>query len=91
MFDTDTDQVLSRIATANRTCAIWIGLGDAHGNGGGEQTGDMHIAVYDFGVDLMFVANASPDGEQLAYDSTFVQFTMSKLWQTLPTWLSTEL
>ena len=162
MFDADTDQVLSRIATANRTCAIWIGLGDAHGNGGGgsfkaisysnqlvniyndvnypnytnhdkyenlvfinkhvqpsdepcmndclhdiygsvtglntfqyitalEQTGDMHIAVYDFGVDLMFVANASPDGKQLAYDSTFVQFTMSKLWQNLPTGLSTEL
>ena len=35
MFDRDTDQVLSRIATANRTCAIWIGVGDAHGNGGG--------------------------------------------------------
>lgn len=35
MFDKDTDQVLSRIATANRTCAIWIGVGDAHGNGGG--------------------------------------------------------
>ena len=34
MFDKDTDQVLSRIATANRTCAIWIGVGDAHGNGG---------------------------------------------------------
>jgi hypothetical protein len=35
MFDRDSDQVLSRIASANRTCAIWIGLGDAHGNGGG--------------------------------------------------------
>jgi hypothetical protein len=35
MFDRDSDQVLSRIATANRTCAIWIGLGDAQGNGGG--------------------------------------------------------
>jgi hypothetical protein len=28
-FDVDTDQALSRIATANRTCSIWIGLGDA--------------------------------------------------------------
>jgi len=35
MFDKDSDQVLSRIATANRTCSIWIGVGDAHGNGGG--------------------------------------------------------
>ena len=35
MFDKDHDQVLSRIATANRTCAIWIGVGDDHGNGGG--------------------------------------------------------
>ena len=35
MFDTDTDQVLSRIASANRTCSIWIGVGDARGNGGG--------------------------------------------------------
>ena len=35
MFDIDTDQVLSRIASANRTCSIWIGVGDAHGNGGG--------------------------------------------------------
>jgi hypothetical protein len=29
-FDMDTDQALSRIATANRTCAIWIGLGDEY-------------------------------------------------------------
>ena len=35
MFDGDTDAVLSRIASANRTCSIWIGVGDAHGNGGG--------------------------------------------------------
>ena len=35
MFDADTDAVLSRIASANRTCSIWIGVGDAHGNGGG--------------------------------------------------------
>lgn len=182
MFDKDTDQVLSRIATANRTCAIWIGVGDAHGNGGGgsfkavayssqlvsifndvnypsyvrilprenlddprlrrhpsrtppppctpnqqpnhdlfknlvfinkhvqpssepcmndllhsiyssvtglatlqyvtalEQTGDMHIMVIDFGADKVYVANASPDGTELAYDATFVEFTMSALW-----------
>ncbi len=35
MFDADTDAVLSRIASANRTCSIWIGVGDVHGNGGG--------------------------------------------------------
>lgn len=162
MFDQDTDQVLSRIATANRTCAIWIGLGDSHGNGGGgsfkavsysnqlvniyndvnfpnytnhdkyknlvfinkhvqpsdepcmndcllaidgnvtglntfqyvtalEQTGDMHIAVYDWGADSLYVANASPDGKQLAYDATFVQFTMSDLWNKEPSHLSSEL
>ena len=151
MFDLDTDAVLSRIATANRTCAIWIGVGDAHGNGGGgsfkavaysnqqvsifndanfpaypnhdlfrnlvfinkhvqpssepcmndllhsiyssidglntfqyvtalERTGDMHIAVFDFGADKLYLSNASPDGNELAYDATFVEFTMSTLW-----------
>jgi hypothetical protein len=161
MFDRDTDQVLSRIATANRTCAIWIGVGDANGNGGGgsfkavaysnqlvniyndvnfpaypnhdlfknlvfinkhvqpssepcmndllhsiyssvtglatlqyvtalEQTGDMHIAVFDWGVDKLYVANASPDGTQLAYDATFVEFTMSALWAELPAGLHDE-
>jgi hypothetical protein len=162
MFDLDTDQVLSRIATANRTCAIWIGVGDAHGNGNIgsfkaisyssqivsiyndvnfpnytnhdkyknllfinkhvqpsdepcmndclkaiysnisglntfqyvtalEQTGDMHIAVYDFGADKLHVANASPDGTQLAYDATFVEFTMSKMWEVMPSGLTEEL
>ena len=33
-YDADTDAALSRMATANRTCAVWLGLGDAHGNGG---------------------------------------------------------
>jgi len=155
MFDLDTDMVLSRIASANRTCAIWIGVGDAHGNGGGgsfkavayshttvsiyndvngptypnhdrakglvfinkhvqpssepcmndalksvyssitglltlqyitalEQTGDMHIAVMDWGSDALYVANASPDGTQLAYDATFVEFKMSALWAMPP-------
>ena len=45
MFDKDTDQVLSRIATANRTCSIWIGVGDAHGNGGG---GSFKAVAYSF-------------------------------------------
>lgn len=31
-FDADTDQALSRMASANRTCAIWIGLGDKSNN-----------------------------------------------------------
>jgi hypothetical protein len=34
-YDMDTDAALSRMATANRTCAVWLGVGDAHGNGGG--------------------------------------------------------
>ena len=33
-FDADTDAALARVASANRTCAIRIDLGDAHGNGG---------------------------------------------------------
>ena len=49
-----------------------------------EQTGDMHIAVFDFGADKLYVSNASPDGKQLAYDATFVEFTMSALWAEPP-------
>jgi hypothetical protein len=49
-----------------------------------EQTGDMHIAIFDFGADALYVANASPDGTQLAYDATFVGFSMSALWQEPP-------
>lgn len=49
-----------------------------------EQTGDMHIAVFDFGADRLFVANAAPGGAQLAYDATFVEFTMSSLWAEPP-------
>ena len=149
MFDSDADAVLSRLATANRTCAIWIGVGDAHGNGGGgsfkavayshdsltifndanfpvypnhdrykdllfinkhvqpssepcmndlmkwgygafdasvvaavtalEATGDMHVAIFDFGHDILLVSNASPDATQLAYQAPFVSFSMSTL------------
>ena len=49
-----------------------------------ERTGDMHIAVFDFGADRLYVANASPDGAQLAYDATFVELTMSALWAEQP-------
>ncbi len=49
-----------------------------------EQTGDMHIAVFDFGADALYVANASPDGTQLAYDATFVSFSLSELWAEPP-------
>ena len=49
-----------------------------------EKTGDMHIAVFDFGADVLYVSNASPDGTQLAYDATFVSFTMSALWAEPP-------
>ena len=49
-----------------------------------EQTGDMHIAVFDFGADKLFVANAAPGGAQLAYDATFVEFSMSALWAEPP-------
>jgi hypothetical protein len=30
--DIDTDQALSRVATANRTCAIWLGIADRDNN-----------------------------------------------------------
>jgi hypothetical protein len=55
-----------------------------------EQTGDMHIAVMDFGADALYVANASPDGSQLAYDATFVSFSMSALWAEPPAGARTE-
>lgn len=37
-FDMDTDQALSRIATANRTCSIWVGISD-HLNNQGKVVG----------------------------------------------------
>lgn len=149
-YDIDTDQALSRIATANRTCAIWIGIGDyynmefkavqysyetvnifnprnfpvyenhdrfddlvfvdkhvqpshdpclnnlLHDYYGKIdtqntlqyitsqlQTGDMHIAIYDFEHDLMTVSNASPANAQgkctPAYDRPFIQLNMTAL------------
>lgn len=151
-WDGDTDTALSRIATANRTCAIWIGLGDTNNQQfklvsysnqlvriwnpnnfvpwsnhdkfadllfinkhvqpstepcmndlmhwlygkmdatslyqyvtAMEQTGDMHIAVYDFSRELMYVSNASPgdgqgNGVVKAYDRPFLRFNMTQLW-----------
>jgi hypothetical protein len=55
-----------------------------------ERTGDMHIAVYDWGADTLHVANASPDGAELAYDATFVGFSMSALWAEPPVGARTE-
>ena len=54
-----------------------------------EQTGDMHIAVYDFSNALMYVANASPgDGHgnnvTNAYDMPFQRFNMTELWNLAP-------
>jgi isopenicillin-N N-acyltransferase like protein len=153
-FDLDTDRALSRIASANRTCSIWIGLGDAYANsfkivaysnqqvdvintrnfvpytnhdafvdllytnkhvqpstepcmndvlhwGYGnvtasflstylvalEQTGDMHIAIYDFVREVMYVSNASPgdgsgNGVVPAYNRQFLRFNMTDMWAT---------
>lgn len=155
-YDMDTDSALSRIATANRTCSIWIGLGDYynqqfkivaysnqlvqiinprnfvpypnHNSYGDllfinkhvqpstepcmndiiskwygsldavtlfqqvtalEQTGNMHIAVYDFSNQLMYVSNASPgDGHgnnvTNAYDQPFIRYNMTELWNMPP-------
>jgi len=154
-FDMDTDAALSRIGTANRTCAIWVGLGDANGNDGSggfklvqyaqqtfnvlndrnfpayppahdlfkqlvfinkhvqpssepcmndlmhavhgsvtgraaaqyvsalEQTGNCHIAAWDFAADEMLVANASPAGDP-AYNAPFVSLSLSALWAEAP-------
>ena len=151
-YDIDTDSALSRIATANRTCSIWIGIGDyfnqqfkivAYSNQlveiinprnfvpyqnhptysdllfinkhvqpstepcmndiinkwygsidalvlfqqitALEQTGNMHIAVYDFSNQLMYISNASPgDGHgnnvTNAYDQPFIRFNMTEQW-----------
>lgn len=155
-YDMDTDSALSRIATANRTCSIWIGLGDGNANSfklvsysnqlvqiwnpnnfvpyqnhdhfndllfinkhvqpstepcmndvfhwlygtvnatdlyqyvaALEETGDMHIAVYDFASSTMYVSNASPgdghgNGVVPAYNRPFLQFNMTQLWNLAP-------
>jgi hypothetical protein len=153
-FDVDTDRALSRIASANRTCAIFVGIGDAaagtfkyvqysnpvvdvvntrnfvpwqnhpafadllfinkhvqpstdpcmtdtftalYGNidaaalfqqvSAFDETGNMHIAVYDFARSLMYVSNASPgdghgNGVVNAYAQPFLQFNMTEMWAT---------
>lgn len=49
-----------------------------------EQTGDMHIGIYDWGQSLMYVSNAGlsvagADGPP-AYDRQFLRFNMTELW-----------
>lgn len=149
-WDMDTDQSLSRIATANRTNSIFIGIGDKYNNEfkaieyshqqvnvyndrnyptyanhdqfdsllfvdkhtqpssdpclnsllhkfygnlspmntlqyitSQFQTGNMHIAVYDFQNSLMYVANALPPNAtgyiSNAYDNTFIRLNMTAL------------
>eukprot|EP01121_Diplochlamys_sp_Union-15-3_P022779 TRINITY_DN979_c0_g1_i2.p1 TRINITY_DN979_c0_g1~~TRINITY_DN979_c0_g1_i2.p1 ORF type:complete len:363 (+),score=59.70 TRINITY_DN979_c0_g1_i2:98-1186(+) len=147
-FDKTIDDSLSRIINADRTCSIWIGLGDPfnkfrvvqysyetvnvfddlnypeyenHPRMNGVvyvdkhvqpsknpclssllqnyygsidavtmfqhitaefQTGDMHIAIYDFANQYMYVSNASPyvNGTYVpAYNRRFIQLDMSKL------------
>lgn len=149
-FDMDTDAALSRIASANRTCSIFIGIGDEYNNEfkvveyGWEdvniyndrnfpiynnhdrfeslvfvdkhvqpsenpclnsllheyygsldaattikivslfQTGDMHIAIYDFNAKAMYVANASPPNTNgtisPAYQQPFIRLDMHQMW-----------
>ena len=156
-FDVDTDQALSRIATANRTCGIFVGLGeggtavDARPNFRAleysyetvniynsvnfpayppwhplfkdlvfidkhtqpshnlcfgsllakyygsispentlqyitaiEQTGDMHVAIYDYDNGYMYLSNASPvaaNGSVVpAYARQFIRADMTALW-----------
>eukprot|EP01138_Halocafeteria_seosinensis_P011254 gb/GECG01011496.1/.p1 GENE.gb/GECG01011496.1/~~gb/GECG01011496.1/.p1 ORF type:complete len:448 (+),score=37.37 gb/GECG01011496.1/:1-1344(+) len=150
-FDIDTDQALSRIATANRTCSIFIGIGDLFNEEfkvveygwqdvniynvrnfpyyqnhdkradmlfinkhtqpshspcmndlmdqyygsisaentiryitAGEQTGDMHIAIYDFENKYLYVSSASVACKNCtvtpAYDRPFSRLDMSKQW-----------
>jgi len=147
-YDADVDSAISRIATAQRTCALFLGLGDPqngfraveyaydnvtilddvnfpnwpnhfkapgivyvdkhvqpssnqcvgsvlkefYGNIDAStyynyvapmhQTGDMHIAVYDYLNNLMFVANASPYINNTctpAYQRPFIRLNMTDL------------
>jgi len=46
------------------------------------QTGDMHIGIYDFNQNFMYVSNASPyvNGSAIpAYDRQFIRFNMTAL------------
>ena len=150
-FDQDMDQALSRVATANRTCSIFLGIGDKtndyfklleysyqevniyndknfptyrnhdqfdslvfvdkhvqpskdpclnslmhkyYGSLSPQtlidtvslfQTGDMHVAIYDYERSLMFVSNASPmngsEGSVIpAYDRQFIGLDMTQMW-----------
>jgi len=145
-FDSNIDDSLSRIASARRTCAIHIGLGDISGQFRAidyshegvkiyddynfplysghpkfkglvyidkhpqpstnpclgsllqtyygkitpentiqyicalHQTGDMHIAIYDFAKKHMYVSNATPVQHLVnAYDRKFIRFDLDKL------------
>ena len=75
-FDMDTDQALSRMATANRTCAVWLGLGDAHGNGGGGSFKAVQYSHQTVGVlnDRNFPTYAAHDRfAQLVFINKHVQ------------------
>jgi len=53
-----------------------------------EQTGDMHIAIYDYKENLVFVANASPYINSSfipAYNRPFIQLNMTRLFNEKPT------
>lgn len=51
-----------------------------------EQTGDMHVAVYDWNNLYMYVSNAgladANGNAQPAYDRPFLRFDMGALWNT---------
>lgn len=149
-WDQDIDSALSRVASANRTCAIWMGLGDgaefkevAYSNQevgiinpknfrpylnhdrfdsllfinkhvqpssepcmndlihwlygqidapalardvcGREETGNMHIAIYDYLEEEMWVSNASPGdgfGNNVtpAFQRPYIVLNMTSLW-----------
>jgi len=151
-FDMDTTSAISRIANAERTCSIWVGVGDGYSNEfrtiqyshdyiqvyddynfpaylpqhplmegvvfvdkhvqpshdpclgsliqqyygalnventiqyitAQLQTGDMHIGVYDYAENLIYVANASPYNNVTqqytpAYNSQFVMLNMTQV------------
>lgn len=51
-----------------------------------EQTGDMHVAVFDWNNEFMYVSNAgladANGNAQPAYDRPFLRFDMGALWNT---------
>eukprot|EP00053_Salpingoeca_punica_P016484 m.155940 g.155940 ORF g.155940 m.155940 type:complete len:444 (-) comp16974_c0_seq11:564-1895(-) len=51
------------------------------------QTGNLHLALYDFGEALIYVANARPDGGSgpaMAYDRTFKAINLNVLFNDAP-------